>query len=120
MTQVTLTRKRVDGKAVYGEIAFNVGDKNYCYPTLENADYLIPEGTYPLERTWSPKFKKQMPIIQNVPGRDGIRIHRGTLPEHSTGCVLVNFEAQTMINIMFNYIEKYCEDETVQILINEQ
>ena len=30
-----------------------------------------------------------MSIVQNVPNRSGIRIHRGTKPEHSTGCVLV-------------------------------
>jgi hypothetical protein len=27
--------------------------------------------------------------VQNVPNRSGIRIHRGTKPEHSTGCILV-------------------------------
>ena len=37
----------------------------------------------------SPKFKRLLPIVQNVPQRSGIRIHRGSKPEHSTGCVLV-------------------------------
>ena len=30
-----------------------------------------------------------MPILQQVPNRSGIRIHRGTKPEHSKGCILV-------------------------------
>ena len=30
-----------------------------------------------------------MSIVQNVPNRSGIGRHRGTKPEHSTGCVLV-------------------------------
>ena len=58
--------------------------------TLENADYIIPVGTYSVSVTFSPRFKRMMPLIGNVPGRSGIRIHGGTKPEHSTGCVLVS------------------------------
>ena len=28
--------------------------------------------------------------MQNVPQRSGIRFHRGTRPEHSTGCILLS------------------------------
>ena len=58
--------------------------------TLENDDYIIPSGTYPVRVTWSPKFKRMLPLVNNVPGRSGIRIHRGTKPEHSRGCILVS------------------------------
>ena len=27
--------------------------------------------------------------MQNVPQRSGIRFHRGTKPQHSTGCILI-------------------------------
>jgi hypothetical protein len=27
--------------------------------------------------------------VQNVPQRSGIRFHRGTIPQHSTGCILI-------------------------------
>jgi hypothetical protein len=37
----------------------------------------------------SPKFKRLLPIVQNVPGRSGIRFHVGKVPKHSTGCVLL-------------------------------
>jgi hypothetical protein len=30
-----------------------------------------------------------MPLVCNVPGRAGIRIHPGSRPEHSRGCILV-------------------------------
>ena len=119
MTQVTLIRKKTNGKAVYGEITFPIGERTFTYPTLENADYLIEPGTYTLERTYSPKYKKLMPLISGVPDRDGLRIHRGTKPEHSTGCVLVDDMAQANIDIMFNYIEKYKEDEKVVIKITD-
>lgn len=60
-----------------------------CY-TLENADYLIPALVYKVQVTQSPRFKRLLPILIQVPGRSGIRFHRGTLPEHSKGCILVS------------------------------
>lgn len=119
MITVTLTRKSKKGKAVNGTITFPIGERSFSYPTIENADFIIPAGTYPLNRTWSPKFKKLLPIIEEVPEREGIRIHMGTKPEHSTGCVLVNPMTAANLNIMFNYIEKNTEDENVQIEITD-
>ena len=58
--------------------------------TLENADYLVPALIYKVAVTQSPKFKRLLPILEQVPGRSGIRFHRGTKPEHSLGCILVN------------------------------
>ena len=58
--------------------------------TLENKRYLIPEGKYPVSTTYSPKFKRNLPLLSNVKNRSGIRVHRGTKPEHSRGCILVN------------------------------
>ena len=109
MQTITLIRKPAEGKAVHGTITFPIGEKTLSYPTLENADHLIPAGTYPVERTWSPKFKKLLPLIQNVPDREGIRIHMGTAPEHSTGCVLTNFTAMANLQIFFNRIDKINE-----------
>ena len=86
MVTIHLTRKSKDGKAVRGCLHVE-GQK---IATLENADYIIPVGTYPVLVTFSPRFKRMLPLIGNVPGRSGIRIHRGTKPEHSKGCVLVN------------------------------
>ena len=58
--------------------------------TLENKQYLIPKGKYPVSTTFSPKFKCNLPLLSNVKNRSGIRVHRGTKPEHSRGCILVN------------------------------
>ena len=117
MINLTLIRQSKKGKAVYGTLTFPIGERSFSYPSLENADFLIPSGTYPLERTWSPRFKKRLAEIQNVPERTGIRIHMGTKPEHSQGCILSNFAAISNLDIMFNYIEKNTEDEKVQIEI---
>ena len=86
MTTIRLIRKSKDGKAVHGVL--RAGDCEIA--TLENDDFIIPCGTYPIAVTWSPKFKRMLPVVLNVPGRSGIRFHRGTRPEHSKGCILVS------------------------------
>lgn len=48
----------------------------------------IPLGRYEVRITWSPKFKTEMPLLHNVPGFSGIRIHPGRVPEHTEGCLL--------------------------------
>ena len=89
------------------------------FDTLENADFLIPAGTYPLRLTWSPRFKKNMPLIDEVPDREGIRIHMGTKPEHSQGCVLVSYEALENIKVLFNQQLKWYEENELKIQIQE-
>lgn len=116
-TTLTLLRKETDGKAVKGTITIPFEDGERSFETLENADYLIPAGTYPLRLTWSPKFKKVLPLIDEVPDREGIRIHRGTVPEHSKGCVLVSYMAQECIKIFFNQQKKWYDNETLQISV---
>ena len=105
MIEITLHRSLPDGKAVRGQMSIPF-EEPIIVSTLENADFLIPAGTYPLERTWSPKFKKLLPLILEVPEREGIRIHRGTTPEHSTGCILTDLYGMSTLDALFNRIEK--------------
>lgn len=51
----------------------------------------IPKGTYKVEVTYSPKFKRYLPILLNVNGFTGIRIHSGNSAEDTLGCLLVGF-----------------------------
>ena len=86
-------------KAIRGAAAIPIGADTILCATLENADYIIPEGRYELALTMSPKFGVVLPLLENVPGRSGIRIHTGTKPEHSKGCVLVTeFGKQQIID----------------------
>ena len=49
----------------------------------------IPTGEYKVEITYSPKFKRNLPLICNVKGFIGIRIHNGNDNSHTEGCILV-------------------------------
>lgn len=49
----------------------------------------IPRGLYHLTATMSNRFGRMMPLIQNVPQFDGIRVHGGNRAEDSLGCPLL-------------------------------
>ena len=164
MRTILLHRTRKAGIAVYGELSFDMHNRNYelerfTHPTLENADFIIPAGTYPVALTWSPKFKKFLPEIQNVPEysdqkvtgvpdgcqqsasggeskgrscptdlaeryrssqspcrmRQGIRIHMGTRPEHSKGCILLDLVGMSNITCLFNQLKFAEEDAEITI-----
>ena len=124
MTTITLKRNKPYGKAVRGQMTLPIFERDgslgqRTVPTLENADYIIPAGIYRVERTFSPKFRKTLPEVLNVPDRYGIRIHRGTIPEHSTGCILVDMAGMAFVNTLFNQIDKFYEDEEVQLEITD-
>ena len=127
MIQIQLQRTRRKGKAVVGKmtipfshIPLKEDEHDATVDTLENADYLIPAGTYHLARTWSPKFKKLLPLVEDVPDREGIRIHRGSIPEHSTGCILTDMTGQAMLDVLFNRIENYFSNEETFIQIEDR
>ena len=40
----------------------------------------IPYGTYNVTITYSPRFKRNLPLINNVKGFEGIRVHNGNTP----------------------------------------
>ena len=81
-----------------------INDKLLCY-TLEDevrevpgrpvsewkikGETAIPTGRYRVVLTRSPRFKRVLPEVLNVPGYTGIRIHRGNKASHTEGCILV-------------------------------
>ena len=89
---INLIRNQSKGASITGRLVI---DGRWFCNTLERVGYQIPALCYHLSVTHSPKFKRLLPLVQNVPRRgdkamrQGIRIHRGSKPEHSTGCVLV-------------------------------
>jgi len=64
---------RPHGEKVYGETA-------------------IPAGKYKIIINKSPKYGREMPLLCDVPGFTGIRIHSGNTADDSHGCVLVGIK----------------------------
>lgn len=49
----------------------------------------IPCGSYECVYTYSNRFKKMLPLLLNVKGFEGIRIHSGNSAKDTEGCILV-------------------------------
>ncbi len=81
-----LIRNNPQASAITGRLVIN--GRFFCN-TLERVGYQIPAICYPVRVTQSPRFKRLLPIVQNVPQRSGIRFHVGKQPKHSTGCILI-------------------------------
>ena len=94
--ELKLNRIFLGSSATIGELLVN--DKHLC-DTLEDrvrpegekvyGKTAIPEGTYEVKLTHSPRFKKTLPEILNVPNFSGIRIHTGNSSKNTEGCILV-------------------------------
>ena len=96
LLEIKVLRKKFTTKSTIGELYLN--EQFYCY-TLEDTvrpagvkvygETAIPDGRYQVKVTYSNRFKKQMPLLLDVPMFKGIRIHTGNKPEDSHGCLLV-------------------------------
>ena len=72
----------------------------------------IPAGRYQVVITPSKRFKRDMPLLLNVPGFEGIRIHRGSFASNTEGCILVGYKKQA--NMVFKSREAF--DDLFKIL----
>ena len=83
----------------------------------------IPTGIYPVYITWSPKYKKPMPLIENVKGYSGIRIHSGNTAKDTEGCLLVGknkevgkvLESRKTYNALFQILNETDERIIIDI-----
>lgn len=67
--------------------------------TIEPLPPVIPAGDYRVSLTtsarvksgslWSPDGKNRLPLVEDVPGHTGIRIHAGNTVKDTIGCILV-------------------------------
>lgn len=93
---------KVEVKRTFKGTEYTIGklyiDGHYLCDTLEDTvrngvkiagKTAIPAGTYKVKKTMSPRFKKILPEILNVPGFTGVRIHAGNTAADTDGCLLL-------------------------------
>ena len=98
----TLRRRPSLGEATIGEL--DLGSGRFCYtledvirerPGVQVADWkvpgvtAIPAGRYKLTITPSQRFGRMLPLLVNVPGFTGVRIHSGNVAADTEGCILL-------------------------------
>lgn len=77
----------------------------------------IPSGRYRVIVTPSPRFKRLLPLLLNVPFFEGIRIHAGNDEEDTEGCILVgeNKVKGKVINSKITFAKLFYEiNETIK------
>lgn len=126
----TIGKLYIDGEYFCDTLEDKVRDlnKNGVFDNGEKKIYgetAIPYGTYNVKWTYSNKFKKYMPLIENVPSFAGIRIHSGNTNADTQGCVLVGenkavgkvLNSKNTVNKLYPIIEKACKNGGVTIEI---
>jgi hypothetical protein len=100
MTELYLTRTRFGPHSTIGELTFDDDPVRFCY-TLEDVvrsgpkvpgETAIPAGRYRVVMTLSARFGVVLPLLLDVPGFEGIRIHAGNTSRDTAGCPLVGLE----------------------------
>ena len=81
--EYTIGRLEIDGQFFCNTLEDPVRDEKIAGKTA------IPEGTYEVIVNRSPRFKRDLPLLLDVPNFEGIRIHRGNTAKDTSGCILV-------------------------------
>ena len=100
-----LRLKRIAKRDAYTIGRLYIDEKYFC-DTLEDrvrdlskepkikGQTAIPTGRYRIYLTYSPRFKRILPLLDNVPQFSGVRIHRGNTAKDTEGCILVGYNRE--------------------------
>lgn len=94
MLEFTLKRGKSSKLSTMGELYLNGTFMCYTLEDVERATKIygataIPKGAYKGIVNVSARFKRMMPLLLNVPGFEGVRIHAGNTAKDTHGCILV-------------------------------
>lgn len=74
----------------------------------------IPMGRYRVRLTYSNRFDKVLPLLDDVPGFIGVRIHSGNTPHDTEGCILIGNDWDESTGNVLN--SRAAMNELMQIL----
>lgn len=117
----TIGELSIDGKFVCYTLEDKVREKKIANVTA------IPYGKYEIAVTFSNRFQQYMPLLLNVPGFEGVRIHSGNKSADTEGCILVggtrslNFIGKSRVTYktLFDKIKAVRKTEKIFINITE-
>ena len=133
MAKIKIIRDTFSDESTIGKLYI---DGEYFCETLEDKDRFIeaggvkiygktciPRGVYKLVITMSSRFKKELPLLLNVPQFEGIRIHAGNTAADTDGCILLgrtrrnNFveNSRDTVNEFIEKLAKMLEDDEVWV-----
>jgi hypothetical protein len=91
MMRAMLHRETSDAEGTFGVLsADTLRLFTVELPWRDNATDVscIPAGRYLIRKTYSPRFKRRMVLIEDVPGpRLGCRVHAANFPHQLNGCI---------------------------------
>lgn len=133
-----LTLKRIARKPTYTIGRMYINGEYFC-DTIEDVDRglkqtddlkkisavkvkgetAIPIGRYLVTKTFSTRFKRDMYLLNNVPGFAGVRIHSGNTDKDTEGCLILGknkavgkvLESKDTVNAFEKVLDKVTKEE---------
>lgn len=131
ITEMLITRRTYTRNSTIGDLYI---DGQYFSHTLEDTIRevkvagvtAIPYGRYEVIINFSNRFQRPMPLLLNVPGFLGVRIHSGNDASSTEGCILVGFteaddfigNSKSAFSQLFSKIQKSLKHGKVWITVS--
>ena len=121
----TIGELTLDGK----HVCFVLEDKVRAATEMKVwGETAIPYGRYQMINTESPRFKRKMPRLVNVPGYSGVLVHWDNKSADTEGCLLLGTsksvdwvsDSRKAFDVFYTVFEKqFAESNTVYITIKK-
>jgi len=118
LSRVTYTKKYTIGKLYIDGVYFCDTIEDIPRKVKVMHETCIPSGIYDIIINMSTRFKRLMPLLLNVPGFSGIRIHNGKNQDSTSGCIVVGENA--IVGELVNSKEVFEELFTILNSTNEK
>jgi len=124
LSRVTYTKKYTIGKLYIDGVYFCDTIEDIPRKVKVMHETCIPSGIYDIIINMSTRFKRLMPLLLNVPGFSGIRIHNGKNQDSTSGCIVVGENAivgelvnsKEVFEKLFTILNSTNEKITIEIL----
>lgn len=120
--KLLLIREKSNENFTFGVLFINGYYQNL---TLENTKLIIPEGNYKIKLYESPRNKRIVPLLLDVPNKTMIEVHIANYPYELKGCIAVgnSKSSSQLINskVAFdNLMKLFSTDSSISIKIINQ